>query len=663
MQMRFLRLSKGLNHSTLIPITDSILDIVKKNPKQDYYTSLYTYSDHHAEHFRRTRSVASLKDVTTSRLLFDFDDASNIESARKDAVEVCNRLITSGVPNDKIRACFSGAKGFSLEVCTRDEMTRQQFVNVVFNLAGDLQTFDTRINDEARIIRVPFSQHPKSKLHKTPLTLEELTNLPIDQIKEFAKEPDFDNYGAVMDDSLYTIDMPEKLKLLREKQYKKVSQPVLERELTFDVKDIDWTQCPRWMEKARFALQQGFFWGSETAGQGERNAAFMILAATYRSQGFSLEHTLGLLMATAEKQAARTGEDPYTEDQMQREILGAVFSLSWQGGIYAKDEPLLVTTRERFGLDEEVSELPLVQIKDVGDRFKNFAANFYNNRIMTGIEELDKRLVLTTGMAVGLLGAPSSAKTSILNSIVEFQSKKNTPCIYQSLDMSDNLLYLRLLQKYSRLPIEQILEAFQDNKLDTNLTDAYVEVIKNYSNVHFNFRSAMTVDMIDRDIQTYIKETGRSPKFIAIDYLEKVRSDFSDPTTSTGLIASQLSDLAKKYDALVMVLLQPQKSAGDPSQPLLSMRKVKGASQIEQDLRCIITIWRPGFNPQDSSRDKFLSMAVVKNNLGELCQLDFKWNGLAGSLASMDFDDKAELKELREQLAINAAMRSSDGDF
>jgi replicative DNA helicase len=250
-----------------------------------------------------------------------------------------------------------------------------------------------------------------------------------------------------------------------------------------------------------------------------------------------------------------------------------------------------------------------------------------------------------------LLGSPGSGKTSILNSIMEHQSKNGIPCVYQSLDMGDNLLYLRLLQKYTGLPVDLIMENFKSESPDQKILDAYAQILENYSKVHFNFRSAMTVDQMDNDIIRYKQETGLNPKIIAVDYLEKVRSDYTDPTISSGMVASQLSDLAKKHDALVMVLLQPQKSAGDASQELLSMRKVKGASVIEQDLRVILTAWRYGFNPSDPSRDKYMSIGIVKNNLGETAQIDFGWHGLTGQVSELNRDQRKDLMQLRADLA------------
>lgn len=666
--MSYVRLAKGLVNqtSTLIPTSANIYDIIKENPTIDFYVSLYRYEDRHMEHFKNTRSVAGIKDVTTPKILFDFDDAQNIEQARKDALEVCARLVKMGVKENDLRIFFSGNKGFNVELMTDQSLTRQEFVNIVFNLAGDLKTFDTRINDENRIIRAPLTRHPKSGLHKIPLTLAELATGTMEEISCLAIDPGAYE-SADLDDGLYIMTMPEKLNSLRTKEYKKVnSTSEIKSDLKFDLKDIDFSKCPKWLAKERYALQEGFFYGSETVDKGERNTAFMILGATYKNQGFSSDHTLGLLVTVSEKQAQRSGEQPYTEDQLRREVINTVFNPAWKGGIYGKDEELLVLTRRRFNLsddDAETDNTKLVKIGDVADRFENFAKTFEQNRIKTGIDDIDNAVLLTTGMMVGLLGAPGAGKTTLSNAFIENLSKSGESIIYFSLDMWDNLLFTRLLQKYSSYDMKKILEMVQDGQVDQELANAYAKVLKDYSNVAFNFQSGPTVEEIEKEIIAYKKTSGKHPKLIVVDYLEKVRGPFSDPTANGAYVASRLSDIAKVHDTCVLLLLQPQKSAGDPREELLSMRKVKGASVIEQDCRVILTMWRPGYSPKDNGEDKYVSIAVVKNNMGGLTQIDLGWHGLSGQIRKLDNDERRELRELRKQLEEDKAKKDHGWDI
>lgn len=655
--MQYLRLARGLEGqvSELVPTDSNIYSKIKKHPLQDQYLSLYRYEDRHFEEFKKTNSVKGITDIKTDRLLWDFDDGQAIENAQKDSKELCARLIESGVPEKNIRAFFSGNKGFHIELILAEPLSRQEFVNITFNMADGLNTFDVRINDEARVIRAPLTKHPKSNLFKIPLNMEQLNTWTIEDIKANATEISDYIPRKYFHDADWRIALPEPMSILKSQTFKKVGAIEFKDIKGFDVNDIDFSKCPKWMARERYALQEGFFYGSESVNQGERNIGFMVLAATYRNQGFSPEHALAMLEATAQKQALRTEENPYTNDQLQREIINTVFSPSWKGGIYSKDEPILQLTRKRFNLAETEAKLDLVNIQDVGIEFMEFARNIDQNTVKTGLKSLDDSVLITSGMMVSLLAAPGAGKTSFANMFVEHLSKSGENTIYFSLDMYKNLLFTRLLQKYSGYPMQRILNLYKESHPDEKLVRAYGDVVSNYSNTFFNFRSGPTVEEIDEEIIKYKDLSGNKPKLVVVDYLEKVKGPFSDATANSGYVASRLSDIAKKHDLVVLLLVQPQKAAGDPREELVSYRKIKGASVIEQDSRVIMTLSRPGYNPANMEQDKFACISVVKNNMGNLCQLDYKWDGLSGTLDDLTDQERVELRDLRKQIADDKA--------
>jgi len=171
-------------------------------------------------------------------------------------------------------------------------------------------------------------------------------------------------------------------------------------------------------------------------------------------------------------------------------------------------------------------------------------------------------------------------------------------------------------------------------------------IADNYKNVKFCFRSGLNVDDIRSTITQYQEASGERIKLVVIDYLETISGPYADATANSGYIAQAIKDIANDLEITVLVLLQPQKGAGDPSEELMSYRQIKGSSQIEQALSVIFTLWRPGFNPVTPEDDKYASIAVVKNRMGSLNKFDFQWSGLTGDLEELDEYQKQELKEL-----------------
>jgi len=626
------RISVGLNNYSLYPEDYNVFDLVKLGPDKDYYDSLYFYKKEHYDQFKKTKSLSGIRDVLSNRLVFDFDSKNNIEEARVDTITLVTRLLKDyGLNQDDFRIFFSGSKGFHVELKVNSDLERSEVENIVYGVGEGLDTLDKKITDQQRLIRVPLTKHQKTKLYKTPLDLGMLTDWSLEDIKEEAKsivKQDHEYLG-----SWKSVDIP--LNMMALKDIKKESLVVVDDNFKFEDR-LELSRKPKWMSSAKFALQEGFFKG------GERNNAFMILAATYKSHGFPDKIAWRMLKGVAEIQAKRNDVEEFSEKELWNNIIKAVYNPNWMGGTYSeKETELLKVTSERFNLqDDNESSRDLYNINQSISRFKVFAESFSKNRIKLGLDTLDDKVVITTGMCFGILGSPGAGKTTFANAFMKKTSMNNERVLFECLDMSENFQIARLVQNYVDFTFEEILSAIESGDITDDLSEAFDKVAEDFKNLSINYRSGTTIDDIENDIKTHAKIYGDYPRLVVVDYLEKVRGPYTDATANSGYIASRLSDLAREYNVCLLVLLQPQKSAGDASQELLSMRKVKGASVIEQDLRLILTMWRPGFSPKDPSNDKYASIAVVKNNMGATCKLDFMWDGLSGSLKDMSKEDK-----------------------
>ena len=150
-------------------------------------------------------------------------------------------------------------------------------------------------------------------------------------------------------------------------------------------------------------------------------------------------------------------------------------------------------------------------------------------------------------------------------------------------------------------------------------------------------------------------------RLLVLDYLVEKTGPYSDATANSGYVVGRLADLAKEKELCLLVLLQPQKQAGDPSDPLLSMRQVKGSSRVEQDLRLIMTVWRPGFNPENNNADdRYSSIAIVKNNMGPVGKYDFSWNGVTGRITELDEMEREEYEKVVKAQAYRKAQKAGD---
>ena len=170
--------------------------------------------------------------------------------------------------------------------------------------------------------------------------------------------------------------------------------------------------------------------------------------------------------------------------------------------------------------------------------------------------------MITTGMVVGLLAAPSAGKTTMANNIARNMSKGGDHVVYFSMDMYETLLCARFIQSETGYSVTKIFELIESNTKDVILEKAFEKVTNDLKNMHIDSRSGLTVEEIERTIEMYSESTGIKPRLVVIDYLEKIRGPFTDNTANSGFVVSRLSDIAKKQDVCILLLLQPQKSAG-----------------------------------------------------------------------------------------------------
>lgn len=640
--MMYQRLSTGLTSYKLIPETENIWDHIASNDI-DHYTGIFKYNQEQFNHWKKTGTVAGIKDVQTSKLVFDMDSKENPEEAKLDAVEVVSRLLSKGIKSDNIQIAYSGQKGFCVEVETTSRFTPEEFKNITFSLASDLKSFDTVVNDAQRILRVVGTKHPKSGLYKYPLTAQQLSELPLHEIK--ALSSNVDNIDQDVMNGWKEIVLPEIIINLKNKEQKSDKVSIIDV-----VDDIDLSKKPKWLTEAKYALQMGFF------GAGERNTAFMILAATYKAQGFPKEISYRMLKGVAEIQASRNDQDPYSNKELWHNVVEVVNSPNWRGATYSyTNTPLLQDVTKRLNLKIEGSEdNPFVPVENVTSIFKKFALEIDKNTIKLGIPEIDNKVRVTTSMLVGLLAAPSAGKTTISLNIINSTSKSNIKTGFFSLDMGAPLVFQRLIQKHTGLSSTKIFNMYKNN--DPAVLEFEKLISSEYKNTKFCFQSGISCESIKEFI---IKENTKDPdhpmKLVVVDYLECITGPYSDSTANTAMVAQQLKDIANDMELCIILLLQPQKSAGDPSSELVSMRNIKGASVIEQACSIVFTMWRPGFSPKNPEEDKYLTMAVVKNRMGQLAMFDFGFDGLTGNLWELDEIESGELNELRKRKVAEKA--------
>ncbi|MFM6976087.1 MAG: DnaB-like helicase C-terminal domain-containing protein [Sphingobacteriaceae bacterium] len=442
----YYRLCVGLTDvGQLYPIEKSPYEIVK-NLDQEVFRSVFLYTEEQykeasrlvdvvnknaGEIVKRPRGVGilTLADGSrletlpgiTNQLIFDFDCKDNLDKAKSDTIEVISRLKKWGIPESAIDTYYSGLKGFALKVYLNQFLTSSELHSICINLIDGLETADTVVYNDSRIVRLPYSKHGKSGLYCTPISLEELVNLKIDDIKAIAKN----KYSP--EEFTTRIDIPEellKLKDLKPTEKKKTETKIVGasfEEMKDKISKLDFSKKMPLMSAAKWVLQQGFI----PSGHGQE--ARMILAATYKAMGMDEGEAYYQLKATSQKRVKLLGKAyEFDKYELYNNVIATVYSDSWQGGTYSSEHPLLATIEQyipSFLRSPKESQSNITTKDEAFAEFVDYSKEIDDNTILFGIPSLDRNLRILTKNVYSLLGSPGCLDE---NTFVPFEVRKKS---------------------------------------------------------------------------------------------------------------------------------------------------------------------------------------------------------------------------------------------
>lgn len=629
MMTSYYRLCKSLNDKGILVPEGFDFEKYKQG---EAYISAYKYNEDHYKIFTDKGTVAGISDVKTDTIFFDLDCGGDIEKARQDTITVCQRLSAHSINLDDVRICISGSKGFHVTIHTSRDYNPEEVKSFAINIAGDLDSFDSSVYNANRIMRMEGSIHPKTNLRKTRLSFDELSRMSIVEIKNISK----DVYAF---EKTKKISLPEELTKVRK----------VEKKVETVHETVDYLSNPFNLQPQKLALSQGFF------PNGQRSNALIILASTLKNKGMLDKQCYYALKAAADLQSSRYGSDKFSKDEIWNNIIKQVYSPNWKDGSYSEDN-FSTQLKEYFhelGVPKtEESELANakydpVMLGDIGDTFENFVLNYDQNVIKTGIKDLDKDMPLTPGMNLGIIGAPGSGKTSLALKLLEYCSANGIYCILGSLDMHRMRLYEKVLYRVSGLSREELYAKFKNGEAE----EIKAKVRDLFKTTYIYDKSSATVD----DIRNYHKaieaRDGVKIKMTMVDYFERVNSDISDDTASSKKVAGEWQDYINDFNVVGIMYVQPNKISlsGGPNCPILDYRSIKGSSFLYQSFRGIMSLWRPFYTPQTAEYDKYMQMALLKNDLGELKMYEYGWDGKRGEIYELDYAEKKLLKDLLDE--------------
>lgn len=594
------------------------------------FLSLYKYNENQYKQFQENKTISGINDVVSDMLVWDLDSHTDIEDCKWDAHTLIEKLKKAGIDEKAIRLYFSGSKGFTVTVIIDKDLTPKELKSVCVDYFGkDLKTLDHVIYNANRILRIPWTKHETSGLHKIPLNINTIQHTKIDEIRAWAKDPknipDIEYKTASFDKSWLEVASTTKPSII-------TLSPIL-----------DLSVKPTWLTNCRYYLQEGHF------KEGERSQALLCLGATYKNNGFNKTNTYHYLKGVAELQAMRSGKDKFPKEEIYTNIISQIFGPHWKGGQYSCRESgnFLYDYCQTLGTAKCLHQRDLltIQTPDVCNLFQTYSANLDKNILYTGIESLDERMKLMCGTSNAIVAPPGVGKTSLITQVLNHNSLQNVHSVFFSFDMFSAALYMRMLQRQTGMTQDELYFIFKENGAKARELAAVLN--EEYKNVHFCFKTGQRAEDMRETIRDVEQKIGDKVKFIAIDYNELVIADVADATAASAQTAQKIREIANEQQVCALTLLQPSKQYSTPADDIINFNSAKGSSAIAQSLTLMLGCSRPGFSPKYPEMDRFFNITALKNRNGGLFSLDFGWNGLQGTISELDDTSRRFLEEIR----------------
>jgi len=193
---KFIDTALGSVNNRNNPIIAEELKGLLNGNQVDCYRTYFQYPEEFVKHVAKHGSVRGYRGPCYSKYLpIDIDSKDLVQSLQTTRDFLNHLNMNFEVDLNVIPVSFSGAKGFHIMIPSKlfdikpaDNLDKV-YKSIVLELLPEGITVDTTIYDKNRLFRINNTINSKSGLYKIPLSINEIFNLTIEEIKELAKSP------------------------------------------------------------------------------------------------------------------------------------------------------------------------------------------------------------------------------------------------------------------------------------------------------------------------------------------------------------------------------------------------------------------------------------------------------------------------------------------
>ena len=224
--------------------------------------------------------------------------------------------------------------------------------------------------------------------------------------------------------------------------------------------------------------------------------------------------------------------------------------------------------------------------------------------------------VLNQGILSGTIltiGArPSTGKTTFALNLLKSAVYQNKKAVFFSLEMSNTMIYDRIIADIMNIPIEKTI----NHDLSNDEFEKMQSLLQYYNDVQI-------IDDVS-DIETIVNYVyANKPDVCFIDYIQIVNifeKQFIDNRHKIDYISNQIKRCAKKTNTIFVILSQITRVAKENP----TMSDLKESGSLEQDSDYVILLHRPYVNDKAENPNRTI-LKLDKNKFGKSIELRYNF--------------------------------------
>jgi len=510
------------------------------------FRSFYTFDENLKDHFQVRKTIKNYPfNYYLDRIIFDIDKNNNSdEVCKSNAINLVEDLLNI-VGLESIRIWFSGT---GYHIITPDLFGFKPSNNLPEELKYNISHYFPEVDsiyDGARLIRVGNTINEKSRRYKIPLSLTELTTMPVNEILDLAKEPR-DNYKLlpfINTDSVLDIIKKEEIKVEDKKD-----------------NNLEPTAVVTCVQKMY----------AEGDIRGHRHHKILRIASSYYRNGIPEEATIIAMQNWSQSldriEVKRLVQDVYRE--------------GYRYGCFDEFMDKYCSKKCIYYLSKLNRQDKLAPATTAEEMEKHYVNTLKKNVEEDSIDlshiftDITVPFLLKPGELIILLGNTGIGKTAFVQNLV---SNVNLKTLWLSLEVNLDLMYRRFIQ-------------IAVGKTKEQVRNHYVNDSENTWSKAIDHINCISVPTTTKAVRNQVAEAYPQIKVLVIDTIEDmiVSRYNNDSMVKMDSIIATLRDIASQYEIIVIGISHITKA--DSKTNIIDVHSGKHSSSIAQKADKVISV-------------------------------------------------------------------------